>query len=695
MPPRTTATKEAIRAARLAPLAALRSPTVTERGLRNALVALPARGMCAELVRRMSLSRYSAKARAAALRSPSCPPGVIRAASAANRDLQDAAADAAGTAAWRSRSRRETLPPHKPHDDYTATGPGTPPATLRWLGLHGDVYGNRLGMVMDPACPPVLLTGVSEEISADWDWVTSEDPHEPKWPAAAVAVFASSLFSNRRRAAAEEPACPAVALRHLAADDDRDVRIAAAANPACPPAQVATAAEASDFELNAAACKNPALPPDAQTRLAATGDPRTRSMTAANASCSPRLLEQLARDPSAAVRAAAAGNPALPAAALTELATSDPDRKVRLAAHTQHPPTTEILHSAARDSSRKIRAVALAHPDCAPEELAHAAASTHQPTRAAALAHPNCPPETLSAAARSDNHLARSVALNHLNCPLEALTAAAASDDQDIRAAALAHTGCPRTAITQAAAHPDPDTKIRALRHPACPHTVLEAAARSSEQLDRRAVASRESCPPRILAAVVHSETGPDPVSVMVPPPDRRDDIGFRRFCGDMFLGRVRFDDDTSEWIVAPTSAQMALSHKNCPPEVLGAAVRNTRHRFFGPAAGNPACPPDDLADAVTRWGFDGPYLAVQAAVANPACPPHILAAAAVYTPARHEPEPHINWVRRITAANPACPPSTLEQLAKDSDHKTATTAITNPNFPAQAHAGAVLALFR
>ena len=97
----------------------------------------------------------------------------------------------------------------------------------------------------------------------------------------------------------------------------------------------------------------------------------------------------------------------------------------------------------------------------------------------------------------------------------------------------------------------------------------------------------------------------------------------------------------------------------------------------------------------MTRWGFDGPYLAVQAAVANPACPPHILAAAAVYTPALHEPQPHTNWVRRITAANPACPPPTLEQLAKDSDHKTATTAITNPNFPAQAHAGAVLALFR
>ena len=108
---KVVATERAVRAARLAPLAShekLASSTgVTVRGLRNALVALPTRGLCGEVVRRMSLPGYKSAVRVTAVRSAWCPPGVVRALTKSSADdLRDAAADTANAAAWTIRDQQ-------------------------------------------------------------------------------------------------------------------------------------------------------------------------------------------------------------------------------------------------------------------------------------------------------------------------------------------------------------------------------------------------------------------------------------------------------------------------------------------------------------------------------------------------------------------------------------------------------------
>ena len=318
------ATERAVRAARLAPLAShekLASATgVTVRGLRNALVALPARGLCGEVVRRMSLPGYKPAVRVTAVRSAWCPPGVVRALTTSSADdLRDAASDTANAAAWTIRGQQ----PGGARCDAA-------PSTLRRLAYDSYARWRSSWALVCSTCPPAVLVGVAEDLTETWAGVVPfahiPEADEPAWPAAAVAVFAASTYHRARLVAAELPSCPSVALAAFACDSERDMRVAAISHPACPPEPLAAAAACRDFELNAAACKHPNLAPDAQPHLAASADPRTRAMLATNTSCDAHTLIRLAHDESETVRAAAATNPALDVATLQQLA-QDPAAK--------------------------------------------------------------------------------------------------------------------------------------------------------------------------------------------------------------------------------------------------------------------------------------------------------------------------------------------------------------------------------
>ena len=409
--------ERAVRAARLAPLASheelASAAGITVRGLRNALVALPTRGLCGEVARRMSLSGHKLTVRVFAASSVWCPPGVIRALPPSSADDFQDAANTANPAAWTTRG----------HCSHGARWDSAP-STLRRHAFDSYSRLSASGALACPACPPAVLVGVAEGLCEQFDDVPFADdpePDRPLWPPAAVAVFAASPRRRARLAAAGLESCPSVALAAFAGDDERDLRVAAISNQACPPEPLAAAAACDDFGLNAAACKHPNLAPDVQARLAWSADPRTRALIATNISCGAHTLRRLANDESVAVRASAAANPALDA---------------------------ETLQQLTRDPAAKVRAGALTHPSCPPEALTAAASTYHRTARLLALDHPNFPPEALTAAATHTNPKVRYRALSRPDCPPEAITAAiVAHRDEPTAQIAVSHPQCPPGAM--------------------------------------------------------------------------------------------------------------------------------------------------------------------------------------------------------------------------------------------------------
>ena len=241
--------ERAVRAARLAPLASheelASAAAVTVRGLRNALVALPTRGLCGEVARRMSLSGHKLTVRVFAASSVWCPPGVIRALPPSSADDFQDAANTANPAAWTIRG----------HCSHGARWDSAP-STLRRLAF--DSYGrlSASSALACPACPPAVLVGVAEGLCeefadvpfADVPFADDPEPGGPLWPPAAVAVFAASPRRRARLAAAGLGSCPSVALAAFAGDSERDLRVAAISNQACPPEPLAAAAACEDFE---------------------------------------------------------------------------------------------------------------------------------------------------------------------------------------------------------------------------------------------------------------------------------------------------------------------------------------------------------------------------------------------------------------------------------------------------------------
>ena len=153
------------------------------------------------------------------------------------------------------------------------------------------------------------------------------------------------------------------------------------------------------------------------------------------------------------------------------------------------------------------------------------------------------------------------------------------------------------------------------------------------------------------------------------------------------------------------TTAARAAANPNLPADLIVGYLDADDLRRLG-AAGNPACPPEELARVVGSHQDDDDGLLFVVVAENPAADDAALAAVAAARPLRWEgPVTHANagpLTLAAVAASPApsarlavavrgdTPPEILERLAGDTDPKVRAAVAANPAAPAavRSHAG-------